>query len=81
MRVRWCRLVDDDMETELFCLMVTWQEIAASSIANCPKKHPTVLHTNFVAQKPELVNPPASLPSHEGVAHVHNAMVCPDGKN
>ena len=60
--------------------MVKRQEIAAGSNANCAKKHPTVLHTNFVAQKPKLVNPLASLPSREGVPLVHNAMVSRDGK-
>ncbi|XP_015778928.1 PREDICTED: uncharacterized protein LOC107356819 [Acropora digitifera] len=47
---------------------------------NCPKTHPSVLHTNSAPQNPEVVNPRTSLPSLEGVARVHNAMVNPDGK-
>ena len=50
------------------------------SFLNCPKKHPSVLHTNSAPRNPEVVNPRASLPSLEGVARVHNAMVNPDGK-
>ena len=50
------------------------------SFPNCPKKHPSVLHTNSAPRNPEVVNPRASLPSLEGVARVHNAMVNPDGK-
>ena len=50
------------------------------AIVNCTRKHPTVLHTNSVARRPEANNATTSSSSREEVLHVQSAMVNADGK-
>ena len=50
------------------------------AIVNCTRKHPTVLHTNSVARRPEANNATTSTSSREEVLHVQSAMVNADGK-